>query len=956
MAFCEAMGRCKEEDIVDYGTTLNLPKTTFPMKADLPKNEPKIAEFWKTAEIYQKLRKSRSGREKYILHDGPPYSNGPIHMGQAMNKILKDITIKFWSGKGFDSPYVPGWDTHGLPNEIQAIKTFKINRKEIDPLELRRKCRESALHFLDVQRDQFIRLGIQGDFNDPYLTLNHTYEAAIIRVFGQMARKGHVYRGLKPIYWCPTCETALAEAEIEYKDKRSPSIFVKFQVKEDMTKVFPSAQQPLFVLIWTTTPWTLPGNLAIALNPDAEYVLIEHKGEQMVVAGDLLSAVAKATGLEDFKVLDKAKGTDLKGYNARHPFLDRDSLIINQDYVVLDEESGGTGCVHTAPGHGQDDFEAGLEYNLPILVPVDDRGVLTEEAGPFCGLKYEEANVKIIEHLKDSGHMLHDDVKDHSYPHCWRCRKPVIFRATRQWFVAIDVENLRERALKTIEETRWIPDWGQERIYNMVKTRPDWCISRQRVWGVPIPAFYCESCKAPLFSQEISEAVEQVFLREGSDSWFAREAKELLPKDYECPHCHSRKFTKEKDIFDVWFESGCSNEAVCAQREALRWPADLYLEGSDQHRGWFQVSLLPAVATKGKAPYKAVLTHGWVLDEKGHTMHKSLGNVIDPMNMVDKYGADILRLFFASVDYTSDIKIYHDALMQVAEVYKKIRNTCRFMLGNLYDFDPKKHWLKDEELLESDRWVLSEKNSLIEKLEQAYKDFQFHVVYYHLHNFCAIQLSSIYLDMMKDRLYVSAPDSRERRSGQRALYEILRDMTVAMYPILSFTAEEIWQNIYKDHEGLESVQIAEWPKSLTPYFTREEAEKWVFYMSVRDQVYTIIEELRRDKTLRQSLEARVELYPDRERYDMMKQDEELLKRFFIVSQLVINEPGKDQPEDAVTLPVSVDISCVVRKAGGQKCARCWNYDEKIPFDEGHPDICGRCVEAVKQLQGAADIK
>lgn len=937
---------------MDYSGTLNLPKTSFPMKADLPNNEPKILKFWEDQNIYDKLRKNRTGKDKFILHDGPPYSNGPIHMGQALNKVLKDIAIKYKSSKGFDAPYVPGWDTHGLPNEIQAIKAYKLNRKEINPVELRKKCAESALHFLDIQRNQFIRLGVQGDWQHPYITLDHTYEATIVRVFGQMARKGLVYRGLKPVYWCPVCETALAEAEIEYKEKKSPSIFVKFPLTEDLKDKFPGWSKKTYILIWTTTPWTLPGNAAVALNPEAFYVLIETNNEGYIVAEDLLGSVVSSTGIEKYNIIGKIKGNQLDGLKARHPFLDRDSLVINEDYVVLDEESGGTGCVHTAPGHGQDDFEAGIQYNLPVFVPVDDRGYLTKDAGPFAGAYYEEANNKITEHLEQSGLLHFKSVKEHSYPHCWRCRGPIIFRATKQWFVALDVEKLRDKALHSINETTWIPEWGKERIYNMVNTRPDWCISRQRIWGVPIPTFYCDSCHEAIFSPEVIDRVEKTFLHEGADSWFIKSAKDFMPEDYECPHCHETKFSKEKDIFDVWFESGVSHEAVCALRESLQWPADLYLEGSDQHRGWFQLSLLPAVSTRGRAPFNAVLTHGWVLDEKGHTMHKSLGNVIDPADLIKKYGADILRLFFASVDYTSDIRIYHDAIMQVAEVYKKIRNTCRFMLGNLYDFSPDNDWVKDTDLQEFDRWILDQKNSLLKKIDEAYASFQFHMVYYHLHNFCTIQLSSLYLDVLKDRMYVSAPQSISRKAAQRTIYEILKDITIAMYPILSFTSEEIWQNYFREKENVESVQLVELPKTFKDYFTSDLEDKWNFYTALREQIYIAIEDLRKRKIIKQPLEARIDIYPDESRFAVLSKDVEILKRLFIVSQLVIHNPKVNAPDNAVTLEAFKEIKLTSGAAIGIKCSRCWNYEEKIQEDPNYPNICGRCINVVKEISGA----
>lgn len=938
---------------MDYSKTLNLPQTSFPMKADLPNNEPNILKFWEDHSIYAKLRKNRLGKEKFILHDGPPYSNGPIHMGQALNKVLKDIAIKYRSSRGFDAPYVPGWDTHGLPNEIQAIKDYKLNRKEINPIELRKKCGESALHFLDIQKKQFMRLGVQGDWAHPYITLDHTYEAAIIRIFGLMARKGLIFRGLKPVYWCPVCETALAEAEIEYKDKRSPSIFVKFPLKDDISRLFPGWNGETYVLIWTTTPWTLPGNAAIALNPGASYALVNINKDGYIIAKELLDYVVSATGIGEYRIVGCVKGKELEGLHARHPFLERDSLVINEDYVVLDTESGGTGCVHTAPGHGQDDFEAGLKYSLPVFVPVDDRGYLTKDAGPFEGIYYEEANEKIIEHLGKSGHLHFRGTKEHSYPHCWRCRGPIIFRATKQWFVALDVDRLREKALDSINETKWIPSWGQERIYNMVKTRPDWCISRQRIWGVPIPTFYCETCHEAIFIPETIDHIEKIFLKEGADAWFIKDAGQLLPENFECPHCKGIEFTKEKDIFDVWFESGVSHEAVCALRESLQWPADLYLEGSDQHRGWFQLSLLPAIATRGRAPFRAVLTHGWILDEKGHTMHKSLGNAIDPMDLIKKYGADILRLFFASVDYTSDIRIYHESVMQVAEVYKKIRNTCRFMLGNLYDFDPSKERVKDSDLEEFDMWILDQKNALLKKVNEAYLDYQFHMVYYHLHNFCTIQLSSLYLDVLKDRLYVSAPESTHRRAAQGTLYEILKDITIAMYPVLSFTAEELWQNLFKSKENIESVQLAEWPKSAKKYLSDELEQKWNFYASLREHIYILIENLRKQKIIRQSLEARIDLYPDESNYAIISKDAGMLKRLFIVSQLVIHNPGGTPPENAVPLEPGSSIKMAGSPAVGMKCPRCWNYEEKINEDSEYPDICERCNKVMREMSGVA---
>jgi isoleucyl-tRNA synthetase len=917
------------------------------MKANLPEREPAIIDLWEREHIYERLLERDREKPRYVLHDGPPYSNGPIHLGQALNKILKDILIKYKSLRGYSTPFVPGWDTHGLPNEIQAIKEFKINRNEINPVELRKKCTESALKFVEIQKGQFKRLGIRGDWEHPYLTLHPYYEAAIIRVFGKMAGQGLIYKGLKPVYWCSHCETALAEAEIEYHDKASHSIYVAFPLKDDISSVFPGFSGNASFIIWTTTPWTLPGNVAIALHPSMYYLLVRVGGEGYIVAEPLLPAVARQLGWKDYEVAGRVPGSKLEGLKSRHPFLDRDSVIILEEYVTMDQ---GTGCVHTAPGHGQEDYEAGVRYNLPILVPVDAHGCMTAEAAQFSGLHYTEANKAIIEHLKETGGLLFTEKITHSYPHCWRCRQPVIFRATEQWFVKIDMDDLRGRLLREIDEVKWIPDWGRGRMANMVADRPDWCISRQRVWGTSIPAFYCRGCGQVLFSREISERVASLFEKEGGDSWFVREASEILPEGFKCPSCASSEFRKEMNIFDVWFESGVSHEAVLSSRKELSWPCDLYLEGCDQHRGWFQASLIPAVATRGRAPYRAVLTHGWMLDEQGRAQHKSLGNAIDPQEVVKKYGADILRLQFASVDYTSDIRIGDESIRQVAEVYKKIRNTMRFILSNLYDYDPEEHFVPDGELMFIDRWALHQLARLSGRIAQAFEEYQFHLVYYHLHNFCVREMSAFYLDVLKDRLYTMPAGSVERRSAQRALFEIASSLAVLMTPILSFTAEEIWQHLPHPEKREKSVQMASWPSD-SPGFLDEEDEKfWDEVWKIREGVYSILEKLREGKVIKQSLESSVHLYLEGGKLNLFEKHGELLKRALIVSHLALHEMNGGIPEGASMLKDVEGAAARVVTAGGIKCLRCWNYSEQTGDNREFPGLCPRCVAAVREIR------
>lgn len=927
---------------MNYKNTLNLPRTEFSMKANLPGKEPKILDFWYKEDIYNQVLNKRRGQPPFILHDGPPYSNGPIHMGQALNKVLKDIVIKYKSLTGHYAPFVPGWDTHGLPNEIKAIKKFKLKPHEMEPLELREKCKVSALHYLDIQRGQFKRLGILGDWDNPYVTLDPSYEAAVVRVFMEMAREGFIYRGLKPVYWCTSCETALAEAEIEYKNKTSPSLYIKFELKNPR-EIFPDFENPVYLLVWTTTPWTLPANAAVALNPDERYCLVVSDGMGLVMAEPLMDHVLDDCGLEKIGVSGSFPGVKLEFCEAFHPFLDRTSRVIMENYVTMDQ---GTGCVHTAPGHGREDYEAALEYNLPILSPVNEFGVLTADAGPFHGLRFDESDEKIIQYLKKSGHLLNHSTVEHSYPHCWRCGKPVIFRATDQWFVAVDINKLRLKTLEEIDRVEWIPPWGRDRITNMVKERPDWCISRQRVWGVPLPIFKCADCGENILDPDVIENVEKIFACEGSDAWFKKEPDELLPEGYHCPHCSGDDLEKETEIFDVWFEAGVSNEAVLRERPGLQWPADLYLEGSDQHRGWFQLSLLPSMALNGKAPYKRALTHGSVLDEEGRTMHKSLGNVVDPLEIIERHGADILRLYLSSTDYTSDIKIGRKILTRAGDVYRKIRNTLRFILGNLHDFDPDRDMVSDERLEPLDRWILDRKEKLMETVRDFYENYQFHHIPHHLQNFCVNRLSQFYLDIQKDILYADAPDSHRRRSAQTALYLLLEDLTLALAPILSFTAEEVWQSYPPFLRKAPSVMAADFKTRHKEYLDESAQAKWEILIELRDQAYQIIENLRDEKIVNRSDECLVEVFASGRVLEVLKQAPELFKNILKSSQLVVHEESSGIPAQAEASETFPRTAVKVTKFEGPRCPRCRRYFSQLT-DKG---VCDRCLEALEVFE------
>ena len=936
---------------MDYRDTLNLPKTEFPMKANLAKREPEILIGWEAKGIYHRLCQLRKGRPRYVLHDGPPYANGNIHIGTALNKILKDIIVKSKFMTGWDSPYVPGWDCHGLPVEHEVEKSFGVKKGELTLVEIRKRCRDYATKFIDIQRKEFQRLGVFGEWEDPYLTMNYRYQATIVREFGKFLLDGSVYKGKKPVHWCPTCKTALAEAEVKYEDHRSPSIYVRFKMvsspasskgeaegKGDMGDRFPVLRgKTAYVMIWTTTPWTIPANLAIALHPDFTYVAAEVNGEVYILAEALLESVMEKCGFKDYRVLEKFSGKTLEGAKCRHPYLDRDSVIILAPYVTLD---AGTGCVHTAPGHGLEDYESGVQYGLDIYSPVDGDGRFTREVPFFAGQFVFDANKPVIQKLTEVGALLKTEVMEHSYPHCWRTNDPIIFRATEQWFISMEKNGLRKKALKSINEVTWIPPWGRERIYGMIENRPDWVISRQRAWGIPITVFYCSGCDRVLATQETIDHVARLFEENGADVWFAEPADRLLPQGMQCPHCGGKEFTKETDILDVWFDSGVSHAAVLEQRENLGWPASLYLDGSDQHRGWFHSSLLTSVGTRGRAPYESVLTHGFVVDGEGKKMSKSAGNVILPEEVISKLGADVLRLWVSAEDYRDDIKISDEILKRLADAYFRIRNTYRFLLGNLYDFDPEKDPVPYSGLQELDRWALHRLQKLIARVREAYERFEFHIVYHSIQNFCAVDMSALYFDILKDRLYTFSSRSKGRKAAQTVLYEILKGTTSLMAPILSFTAEEVWRHIPASLNKPESVFFGLFPESRSDYVDEALNEKWERIWEVRMTVTKALEMARKEKRIGHPLDARVHLYVPEKLYAFLQPMEGDLRSIFIVSSVALFRADggtKDEKEMRVE----------VLRAEGKKCERCWNYDVKVGDHSEHQSLCGRCVEAIQ---------
>ncbi|MEO5358685.1 MAG: isoleucine--tRNA ligase [Nitrospirae bacterium YQR-1] len=929
----------------DYKDTLNLPETDFPMKANLSKRELEFLTLWKETGLYNKMLKKNSGNPPYILHDGPPYANGHIHIGHALNKILKDIIVKFNSMKGNFSPYVPGWDCHGLPIELQVDKNLGSKKHEITIQQKRKLCREYAGKFIDIQRDEFMRLGGLGDWFNPYITMTYGYEAAIVGEFFKFLKNGYVYRGRKPVHWCSSCITALAEAEVEYAEKQSPSIYVKFKLTGDSTEKLDLKNKDIYIVIWTTTPWTLPANLALAVDPDVKYAVLENNEQFYIVAMELIEKIAGETGLTG-KVQKSVTGSELAGLQAHHPFIERLSTVITGDFVTVTD---GTGIVHIAPGHGEDDYRAGLKNALEIYVPVDDTGKFTKSAGFLQGKFVFAANAEIIEHLRQNGSLIHASDITHSYPHCWRCKKPVIFRATEQWFISMDAGNLKQRCLKEIDTVQWVPGWGKDRIVGTMKNRPDWCISRQRTWGVPIAVFLCKECSEPVTEPEILDRIVKIFSEKSSDIWFDINPEGFLPAGYACKKCGHGSFKKETDILDVWFDSGVSHAAVLENVKGLAWPADMYLEGSDQHRGWFQSSLIAATATRGKAPFRTVLTHGFVVDGKGKKMSKSLGNVISPDEVINKSGAEILRLWSSAEDYRNDVRISNEIMARLTEAYRKIRNTARFLLGNISDFDGAD---MSKSLLEADQWAMSRLEQLKKVVTTSYESFEFHEVYHTLHNFCIVDMSSFYLDILKDRVYTFKKDSTERRSAQWVMLQIVSSMARLMAPILSFTAEEVWQSLRKSKAGAtmcpeESVFLTSFPVVDGVFLNEKIEERWAKLISVRDVANKALELKRQEKFIGNALEAKLLIYADNSLYSLLKAYESFLPTLFIVSQAFLHKYDGSEIDNSCFMSDDIKgLAVKVLKADGLKCQRCWNYSETVGTIIDTPEICNRCHDVL----------
>ncbi len=931
---------------MDYKKTLNLPKTKFPMKANLAVREPEQIAAWDADNLYGRIREKSEGRELYILHDGPPYANGNIHIGTALNKILKDIIVRSRQMVGFNAIYVPGWDCHGLPIEHNVDKEMGQRKAEISHADFRRKCRAYAEKWIDIQREEFKRLGVLGEWENPYLTMKYRYEAIIATECLKFGLNGNLFRSKKPIHWCCSCQTALAEAEIEYHDETSPSIFVKFPMIDDLAEIMPDLQgKKVAVIIWTTTPWTIPANLAITLHPKFVYAAVDvGNGEVYILARELVEACMQTFGISEYEILAEFEASALERKKCRHPLYDRESLLILGDHVTLD---AGTGCVHTAPGHGREDYEVGLTYGIDAYSPVDDDGRFTEDVEFFKGGFVFETNDAINDKLADVGALLARAGLKHSYPHCWRCKQPVIFRATPQWFISMDETGLRQKSLTAIDAVQWIPHWGRDRIYGMIENRPDWCISRQRAWGVPIAVYYCKDCGAPLLNQEIINNVFELFETYGADAWFERDTSNIIPADATCDKCSSQEFVKETDILDVWFDSGVSHAAVLEDRDYLRWPAELYLEGSDQHRGWFHSSLLTAVGIRESAPYRSVLTHGFVVDANGRKMSKSVGNVIAPKKVINKFGAEILRLWVAASDYRDDIRISDNILKQLSDAYRRIRNTSRFMLGNLFDFDPDQDRLPYEDLQEIDQFALHQLHAIIEKARKAYETYEFHVIYHALYNYCTLDLSAFYLDILKDRLYTSPPTSQARRSAQTVLHHILDAMARLMSPILPFTAEEIWKYMPGQAETNESIHMLALPEVVATWKDDELGRKWQLLLDIRGEVTKALEAARADKLIGHPLDAAVTLGVTAEMYTELQTFEEDLRYIFIVSQAHLTQtPLKEQTFQSDEVE---GLSIAVAPSPGEKCERCWTHSTSVGSHDAHISICDRCVAAMEQL-------
>jgi isoleucyl-tRNA synthetase len=928
----------------DYKKTLNLPQTTFAMKANLPANEPKRLEHWKQIDLYKLIREKSAGRPKSVLHDGPPYANGEIHTGHALNKILKDLVVKSKTMLGFDSPYVPGWDCHGLPIEHAVQKVLGSKKKDMSEADFRRACREFADKYIDLQREDFIRLGVFGDWFNPYKTMSYEFEATIVESLGRFFETGLVYKGLKPVHWCTYDQSALAEAEVEYAEHTSPSVYVRFRLTDESVKSLDlPIEKPAYAVIWTTTPWTLPANLAIAVQPDFDYAVAEHEGQNFIIAEQLLQPVLQKFGWRDYKVTKIFKGSSLEHLRYRHAFLPREGVMVLGDYVTLE---AGTGLVHTAPGHGADDFYTGQRYGLDILTPVNHRGEFTDEVPLWAGLHVFKANPQIVELLRERGALLFTESITHSYPHCWRCKNPVIFRATEQWFINMDEANkngrgtLRQAALEQIKKSRWIPSWGQDRIAGMIENRPDWCISRQRLWGVPITVLYCDKCNAPVTSPELFAKVVEVFKREGADAWYERPVTDFIAPGFKCG-CGHGEFRKERDILDVWFDSGCTHEAVLKLRPELTWPADVYLEGHDQHRGWFQSSLLVGTGIEGAAPFREVVTCGFIINEAGEKMSKSRGNAVSPQDVIKQSGADIIRLWVAMVDYHDDMAWGRDILTRASEAYRKIRNTARYLLANLSDFEPDRDALPVDQLLDSDRWILSLAAEAFDRCRKAYEQYDFHIVYHRVLELCTVHLSALYLDISKDTMYCEAPGSRARRSAQTAMYQILQGIVGVMAPILSFTAEEIYEAMPGKKEA--SVHLTELPQ--LPQ-VGVDGPAWDRIIALREAASKVLERARAAQQIGQSLEADVTLHGNVDPTALLGGANVDLAKIFIVSHVDFSTTPAPAGSDEIEIAGVGKVAITMAPARGKKCGRCWQYREEVAEDGG---LCGRCQSVVDQL-------
>ena len=919
----------------DYSKSLNLPSTDFAMRAELPKRESAMLDYWQGMDLYGSMLKNAEGKPLFVLHDGPPFSNGNIHMGHALNKILKDFINKSRVMMGYQVPYIPGWDNHGMPIESAIIKKNKLDHKKMSVSDFRSACHDFAQSFIDIQRDQFKRLGITGDWEHPYATMAPEFEAREVRVFGEMYRKGYIYKGLKPVYWCPKDETALAEAEIEYQTDPCTSIYVKFRLVDDAGKLAGVCDLAnTYVVIWTTTTWTLPGNLAIALNPMETYAVVKAGAENYIVAEALCEKTMQAGGIEEYEIIARMQGSEFEFMKAAHPFIDRESVLVNADYVTMES---GTGCVHTAPGFGADDYLTCRRYNIDIIVPVDDRGDQTKDAGKFEGMRYDQSNVAILEDLKESGALFASEEISHEYPHCWRCKSPIIFRATPQWFCSVDA--FKNEAVAACDNVRWLPAWGGERMVQMIRERADWCISRQRKWGLPIPVFYCEDCGEVICDEKTIDSVSAIFAKKGSNAWFDLEAAELLPAGYVCPKCGKTHFSKETNTLDGWFDSGSTHFGVLSEKE---WPADVYLEGADQYRGWFQSSLLTAVGSTGKpeAPFKQVLTHGWVVDGEGRAMHKSLGNGVDPLDMIKKYGADLVRLWVASADYRVDVRASDAIFKQLSDAYRKIRNTARFLLADLYDFNPDTDALPFDELYDIDKWIVAGMNALVKEAREAYEDYEFHVIYHAVSDFCTVELSKLYIDITKDRVYTEAADSKARRSAQTAMYYIISSLTRLVAPLLAFTAEEIWQSMpHKASDKKQSVFLNEMPAFDEALTFPEATARYNELLTLRESVMKALELARAEKRIGKSLDAKVTVFAEGDAdYALLSRFEQELPTLFIVSQVELVKAAA--PESAVLDESPVGV--LVEAAEGEKCDRCWNFTKQPYRDDEQGCLCPRC--------------